>query len=149
MTKEDKDALLQEMLETSAFGVLLERVSAYVVNLRVVAFSDAREDRERIRASDAVNVVRRMFEQFDQAPDMAALVRRARDAGEANRIVTALVRARGADEVVKVKSMATEEIGLNEHLEAGADHVGIQVLDGWPEDKLLQVLSELAGRLLG
>ena len=38
---------------------------------------------------------------------------------------------------------------LNEHLEAGADHVGIQVLDGWPEEKLLQVLSELAGRLLG
>ena len=38
---------------------------------------------------------------------------------------------------------------LNEHLEAGADHVGIQVLDGWPEDKLLQVLSELAERLLG
>jgi probable F420-dependent oxidoreductase len=38
---------------------------------------------------------------------------------------------------------------LHEHLEAGADHVGIQVLDGWPEDKLLQVLSELAGRLLG
>ncbi|MGO9156854.1 LLM class F420-dependent oxidoreductase [Mycobacterium sp.] len=38
---------------------------------------------------------------------------------------------------------------LNEHLEAGADHVGVQVLDGWPEDKLLQVLSELAGRPLG
>ncbi|MGO8939880.1 MAG: LLM class F420-dependent oxidoreductase [Mycobacterium sp.] len=38
---------------------------------------------------------------------------------------------------------------LNEHLEAGADHVGIQVLDGWPGEKLLQVLSELAGRLLG
>jgi probable F420-dependent oxidoreductase len=38
---------------------------------------------------------------------------------------------------------------LNEHLDAGADHVGIQVLDGWPEEKLLQVLSELAGRLLG
>jgi len=38
---------------------------------------------------------------------------------------------------------------LNEHLDAGADHVGIQVLDGWPGEKLLQVLSELAGRLLG
>jgi len=37
---------------------------------------------------------------------------------------------------------------LNQHLEAGADHVGVQVLDGWPEDKLLHVLSELAGRLL-
>ena len=44
----------------------------------------------------------------------------AADATEANRIVTGLVRAAGADEVVKVKSMATQEIGLNEALaEAG------------------------------
>lgn len=42
----------------------------------------------------------------------------ARDAAEANRIVTDLVRATGADEVVKVKSMATQEIGLNEALES-------------------------------
>jgi L-lactate dehydrogenase complex protein LldF len=41
----------------------------------------------------------------------------ARDANEANAIVTKLVRAAGADEVVKVKSMATQEIGLNEALE--------------------------------
>ncbi len=42
----------------------------------------------------------------------------ARDAAEANRIAIDLVRATGADEVVKVKSMATQEIGLNEALEA-------------------------------
>ena len=42
----------------------------------------------------------------------------ARDAAEANRIVLDLVRATGAHEVVKVKSMATQEIGLNEALEA-------------------------------
>jgi L-lactate dehydrogenase complex protein LldF len=42
----------------------------------------------------------------------------ARDAGEANAIVVDLVRASGADEVVKVKSMVTQEIGLNEALEA-------------------------------
>ena len=40
----------------------------------------------------------------------------ARDANEANRIVTGLVRATGATSVVKVKSMATQEIGLNEAL---------------------------------
>ncbi len=40
----------------------------------------------------------------------------ARDANEANRIAVDLVRAAGADEVVKVKSMATAEIGLNEAL---------------------------------
>jgi L-lactate dehydrogenase complex protein LldF len=44
----------------------------------------------------------------------------ARDAAEANRIVTALVRSVGVDQVVKVKSMATQEIGLNDALhEAG------------------------------
>jgi L-lactate dehydrogenase complex protein LldF len=42
----------------------------------------------------------------------------ARDAVEANTIVTELVQATGADEVVKVKSMATQEIGLNEALAA-------------------------------
>jgi L-lactate dehydrogenase complex protein LldF len=41
----------------------------------------------------------------------------ARDANEANEIVTRLVQATGESEVVKVKSMATQEIGLNEALE--------------------------------
>jgi L-lactate dehydrogenase complex protein LldF len=40
----------------------------------------------------------------------------ARDGGEANRIIGDLIAATGADEVVKVKSMATDEIGLNEAL---------------------------------
>jgi L-lactate dehydrogenase complex protein LldF len=43
----------------------------------------------------------------------------ARDADEANAIITRLVREAGAREVVKVKSMATDEIGLNAAL-AGA-----------------------------
>ncbi|MET9226995.1 LutB/LldF family L-lactate oxidation iron-sulfur protein [Lentzea sp. NPDC003310] len=46
----------------------------------------------------------------------------ARDAEEANRIVLDLCRAEDAREVVKVKSMATAEIGLNEALEAGGVH---------------------------
>jgi L-lactate dehydrogenase complex protein LldF len=46
------------------------------------------------------------------------LVHWARDAAEANTIVIDLVRSKGVDEVVKVKSMATQEIALNEALEA-------------------------------
>jgi L-lactate dehydrogenase complex protein LldF len=42
----------------------------------------------------------------------------ARDADEANAIITELIRSRDTDEVVKVKSMATQEIGLNEYLHA-------------------------------
>ncbi|GAA2206463.1 LutB/LldF family L-lactate oxidation iron-sulfur protein [Nonomuraea monospora] len=42
----------------------------------------------------------------------------ARDAAEANRIVAGLVKATGETEVVKVKSMATQEIELNDALAA-------------------------------
>ncbi|GAA1859059.1 LutB/LldF family L-lactate oxidation iron-sulfur protein [Paeniglutamicibacter psychrophenolicus] len=41
----------------------------------------------------------------------------ARDADEANRIVSDLIKEQDTTEVVKVKSMATQEIGLNEYLE--------------------------------
>lgn len=36
---------------------------------------------------------------------------------------------------------------LREHLDAGADHVAIQVLGGHDEETLLPALSELAGPL--
>ena len=46
-----------------------------------------------------------------------AIVHWAADAAEANQIVIDITRSKGADEVVKVKSMATQEIDLNEALE--------------------------------
>jgi L-lactate dehydrogenase complex protein LldF len=54
----------------------------------------------------------------EQVTARGGVVHWARDATEANEIVTRLVRATGAREVVKVKSMATQEIGLNEALAA-------------------------------
>ena len=41
----------------------------------------------------------------------------ARDGAEANAIIAGIARDHGADEVIKVKSLATDEIGLNEALE--------------------------------
>ncbi|MFC7340480.1 LutB/LldF family L-lactate oxidation iron-sulfur protein [Saccharopolyspora griseoalba] len=63
------------------------------------------------------------LERFEAAvTEAGGTVHWARDADEANRIVTDLVRATGEREVVKVKSMATQEIELNEALaEAGID----------------------------
>jgi L-lactate dehydrogenase complex protein LldF len=58
-----------------------------------------------------------LLEQFEAAfTARGGHVHWARDADEANLIVTDLVRSTGADQVVKVKSMATQEIGLNEAL---------------------------------
>ncbi len=82
-------------------------------------------DWEQLRlAGSAIkeDVLARLGELLDElernVTERGGVVHWARDADEANRIVTELIRATGADEVVKVKSMATQEIGLNEHLEA-------------------------------
>ncbi len=50
--------------------------------------------------------------------EAGATVHWARDAAEASAAVAAVARSHGVDEVVKVKSMATVEIGLNEALAA-------------------------------
>jgi L-lactate dehydrogenase complex protein LldF len=60
-----------------------------------------------------------LLEQLEERVVAAGgVVHWAADANEANRIVTDLVKATGQDRVIKVKSMATQEIGLNEALEA-------------------------------
>ncbi|WP_406046072.1 lactate utilization protein [Micromonospora sp. NBC_00898] len=69
--------------------------------------------------SDTMARLPELLEQLAAAVTAAGgTVHWATDAVEANRIVTDLVRTAGADRVMKVKSMATQEIGLNEALEA-------------------------------
>jgi L-lactate dehydrogenase complex protein LldF len=59
-----------------------------------------------------------LLEELEQrVTEAGGVVHWAADANEANAIVTRLVRATGADRVIKVKSMATQEIALNEALE--------------------------------
>jgi probable F420-dependent oxidoreductase len=61
------------------------------------------------------------------------------------------VRKPGSDRLIDaVVAYGTPEAiaqRLGEHLDAGADHVSIQVLGGWKEDVLLPALSDLAGPL--
>ncbi|HST71572.1 MAG TPA: LUD domain-containing protein, partial [Kocuria rosea] len=60
-----------------------------------------------------------LLEEFERnATARGATVHWARDAEEANRIVTELVQATGSTEAIKIKSMATQEIGLDAHLQA-------------------------------
>lgn len=85
------------------------------------------DDWEELRVAGAAikddvlaNLDRYLVQLEESLTRAGATVHWARDADEADRIVVDLVRAKGVDEVVKVKSMATQEIGLNEALaEAG------------------------------
>ncbi|RJL22843.1 lactate utilization protein B [Bailinhaonella thermotolerans] len=72
----------------------------------------------------------------------------AADAAEANRIVAGLVKATGETSVVKVKSMATQEIGLNEALaaegvaayETDLAELIVQLGDDWPSHILVPAI---------
>lgn len=69
--------------------------------------------------TDVMGRLPELLEQLEAAVTArGGTVHWAADANEANAIVTELVKATGSDEVIKVKSMATQEIELNEHLEA-------------------------------
>jgi L-lactate dehydrogenase complex protein LldF len=104
-------------------------------------------DWEELRAAGSAlkaEVLARLPEllvQFEAAATAAgATVHWARDAGEAGAVVTGLVRAAGAgpaDQVVKVKSMATQEIGLNDAL-AAAGFTAV-------ETDLAELIVQLAG----
>ena len=63
----------------------------------------------------------------------------ARDAREASEVVAQVARAHGVDEVVKVKSMATQEIELNEPLAA-------QGISAWETD-LAELIVQLGDDL--
>jgi L-lactate dehydrogenase complex protein LldF len=85
----------------------------------VAEVSDWEELREAGRAVKADTLARlpELLLQFEeQFTARGGVVHWARDAAEANAVVGDLVAHAGADEVVKVKSMATQEIGLNEAL---------------------------------
>jgi L-lactate dehydrogenase complex protein LldF len=76
--------------------------------------------------------------EFEAAVERAGgRVHWARDAAEAGRVVTELVRGTGAPEVVKVKSLTTDEIELNDAL----GRAGIDVV----ETDLAELIVQLAG----
>ncbi len=79
-----------------------------------------------------------------QVTAAGGIVHWARDAAEANAIVTELVRATGQREVVKVKSMATQEIGLNQALE----QAGIAAYETDLAELIVQLGDDLPSHIL-
>jgi L-lactate dehydrogenase complex protein LldF len=68
----------------------------------------------------------------------------ARDAAEANRIITELVQATGADRVVKVKSLTTDEIRLNNALAKA----GIRAIETDLAELIIQLAGETSSHIL-
>ncbi|GAA5064927.1 LutB/LldF family L-lactate oxidation iron-sulfur protein [Nocardia callitridis] len=108
-------------------------------------------DWERLRdagaaiKTDVMNRLPELLEQFEAAVTArGGIVHWAADANEANDIVTRLVRETGSKEVIKVKSMATQEIGLNEHLASA----GIQAYETDLAELIVQLGDDTPSHIL-
>jgi L-lactate dehydrogenase complex protein LldF len=119
----------------------LSRATSTIRTKRAAVVAE-RTDWEELRVAGAAikdEVLRdlpALLEQLERAVTAAGgTVHWARDAAEANAIVAGIVRGVGASEVVKVKSMATQEIELNEALR-------LEGIDVWETD-LAEMIVQL------
>ncbi|WP_327690075.1 lactate utilization protein B [Streptomyces tubercidicus] len=95
--------------------------------------------------TDTMNRLPELLEELERkVTERGGTVHWARDGVEANEIVTRLVRATGSDEILKVKSMATQEIGLNEHLESQ----GIAALETDLAELIVQLADDRPSHIL-
>ena len=128
------DAQLRRNLAGATATIRAKRAAAVA---EVPDWQDLRRAGAAIKDHTLRNLGHYLAQFEERAQRAGASVHWARDAREANEIVTRLVRATGAREVVKVKSMTTQEIGLNAALAAA----GISAL----ETDLAEFIVQLAG----
>ena len=99
-----------------ATGVIRAKRAAVVAELS--DWEQLRSAAKAIKAHTLAHLDTYLLRLEDSVTRAGGHVHWAADATEANAIVASLVRTAGTDQVVKVKSIATEETGLNEALAA-------------------------------
>ncbi|MFJ4876858.1 LutB/LldF family L-lactate oxidation iron-sulfur protein [Streptomyces sp. NPDC088745] len=110
-----RDATLRANLKHATHTIRDKRAKAVA---ELDDWAELREAGKQIKDHTLRHLDRYLLQLEEAVTAAGGTVHWAADADEANRIVTDLVRATGEREVVKVKSMATQEIGLNEALAA-------------------------------
>jgi len=128
----------------------LRRATETIRAKRAAVVAEA-PDWEQLRAAgsaiktDVLANLDRYLEQFETAVIAAGgQVHWARDAGEANAVVRDVARAHGASEVVKMKSLTTDETELNSFLAAA----GIRALETDFAELILQLDGDWPSHIL-
>ena len=140
-----RDALADPMLRAN-----LQHATSSIMAKRAQAVREVR-DWQKLR--DAGSAIKRhvmdslpeLLEQFEAAAQAAgAVVHWARDADEAGDIVVRLAMERSAHEILKIKSMATQELGLNETLA----NSGITALETDLAELIVQLADDTPSHIL-
>ncbi|MCX6020675.1 MAG: LUD domain-containing protein, partial [Chloroflexi bacterium] len=145
----DFNRRLRHALDSPTLGTALDRFLTAFRERREAGF--AGRDFEAGRATvvalkrDAIERLPELVAQFtEEAQKVGAVVHMARDAAHARRIIAGLAQERGVKRIVKGKSMATEEIELNPHLEG----LGIEVVETDLGEWIIQLAHERPSHLI-
>ena len=114
------------------------------VTAEVPDWQDLRDTGESVKNYVLVNLPE-LLEQFERNFTAAGgHVHWARNATEANQIALELIREQGVDEIIKIKSMATAETGLNEFLEEN----GINAIETDLAEEIVQLGHDRPSHIL-
>ena len=140
-----REALADEQLRANLRGAtrtIRARRAATIAEL-----PDWEELRERARRvkDDALDRLDELLDGFQTAAEAAgARVHRASDAAAANDVVAGIARAHGVTELVKMKSLATDEIGLDAALAAA----GVEAVETDLAELIVQLAGDTASHIL-
>jgi len=138
-----------EAVRDSSLRSAMRTATDTFTQLRSAGMASFPMDEWRDRASEIrLNVLNSLPDYLDEfsrnATRVGAVVHRARDAEAARDIVYHLLKDRGARKIVKAKSMVTEEIHLNQHLEVR----GMEVVETDLGEYIVQIAGEAPSHIL-
>ncbi|HEX5890923.1 MAG TPA: LutB/LldF family L-lactate oxidation iron-sulfur protein [Pyrinomonadaceae bacterium] len=135
------DAQLRGALRhaTTIFGIKRREAAASLSN-----WEELRSQARAIKDEVLLHLDRYLETFVTNVENRGAKVHWARDAAEANAIITRLTTERGARNVVKSKSMTTEEI----HLNAALERAGMQVVETDLGEYIIQLADETPSHII-
>ncbi|HEX2702289.1 MAG TPA: LUD domain-containing protein, partial [Solirubrobacteraceae bacterium] len=135
------DGRLRANLRGATHTIRDKRIRAIA---EVADWQELREAGRRIKDRSLRHLDVHLEQLEESVTDAGGTVHWARDGAEANRIIGDLISRAGADEVVKVKSMATDEIGLNGALAAR----GITAIETDLAELIIQLSNDTPSHIL-
>jgi len=136
-----KDAPLRSAMRQAADTFGAKRADAFAPVADLEALRD-KASTLRLQVLDRLQEYEEMF--ASRATRAGATVHRAKDADAAREIIAGILKDRSAKTVVKSKSMVSEEIHLNAHLEKA----GMEVLETDLGEYIIQLVGETPSHII-
>ncbi|PIZ27309.1 MAG: [Fe-S]-binding protein, partial [Chloroflexi bacterium CG_4_10_14_0_8_um_filter_46_9] len=145
MRRRVNKALADKNLQTALPTFMLITKVARQIGMQGIDFSTLRDELRRVKEKSIANLPQ-LVQQFKaQATKAGAVVYEAKDAQDVDNYILKLAREHNVKQIVKSKSMVTEEIELNKHLK----DAGIEVTETDLGEYIVQLAGEKPSHLVG